>query len=69
MSRNISNGIITNSKSKGGERVLGIRKCKHCNEHQMLNDLASRFRKLEAENRKLKEQLKKKRSEGESERV
>ena len=49
--------------------MLGIRKCKHCNVHQMLNDLASRFRKLEAENRKLKEQLKKKRSEGESERV
>ena len=49
--------------------MLGIRKCKHSNEHQMLNDLASRFRKLEAENRKLKEQLKKKRSEGESERV
>ena len=40
--------------------MFGFRKCKHCNEFQMVNDLAIRFRELERENKALKKELEEK---------
>lgn len=40
--------------------MFGFRKCKHCNEFQMVNDLAIRYRELERENKALKKELEEK---------
>lgn len=48
--------------------MFGFKNCKYCNEYQMLEDLAIRFRKLEKENKALKEQLEKTRPVCETER-